>query len=177
MNRHILEKLIHYAIYYVVLESYELIPSLATENAIKARIELELNKEDFFNKSIEKILQIIIDIDWRTGKQIRTNLKKKEYQPYVSNFNRGDGSSSLSINERYSIITCERLTYSVKEWIDSTDQVIRLIEEEIKKLPVNLRQNHLDDLQDMLAVVEQELQELGINSEFLREKKEIKIIS
>jgi hypothetical protein len=253
MNRHILEKLIHYAIYYVVLESYELIPSLATENAIKARIELELNKEDFFNKSIEKILQIIIDIDWRTGKQIRTNLKKKEYQPYVSNFNRGDGSSSLSINERYSIITCEKLTYSVidktaknselfklelnyekgvdlkfrnltppyflsqliwkiinsgnvqwfmlavgilasektkldiltvnlidapnplplsnKEWIDSTDQVIRLIEEEIKKLPVNLRQNNLDDLQDMLAVVEQELQELGINSEFLREKK------
>lgn len=77
MNRQILEKLIHYAIYYVVLESFELSPSLTTASAIKARIEL--NKEDFFNKSIEKILQIIIDIDWRTGKQFRINFKKKEY--------------------------------------------------------------------------------------------------
>lgn len=110
MNRHILEKLIHYAIYYVVLESFELIPSLTRANEIKARIELNKNKEDFLNKSIEKILQITIDIDWRSGQKIRTNL---EYQPYVSNFNRGDGSSSLSINEYYSIISCEKSIYSV----------------------------------------------------------------
>lgn len=124
MNRHVLEKLIHSAIYYVVLESFELSPSLTTANAIKARIEL--NKEDFFNKSIEKILQIIIDIDWRAGKQIRTNFKKKEYQPYVSNFNRGDGSSSLSINDRYSIISCKTSIYSVIDKTQKNSELFKL---------------------------------------------------
>lgn len=254
MNRYILEKLIQYAINYVVLESFELSSSLATASTIKAKIQP--NKEDFSNKTIEKILQLIIDIDWREGKQFKTNsnYKNRKYKPYVSNFNRGDGSSSLSINESYSIISCENSIYSVidkrqnkselfklelnyekginceflrltspsqdffsqliwkiinssnvhwfmlavgilasqkievdiltvnfidppsplplsdEKWIDSTNQVIRLIEEEIEKIPGNSNPTNLGSLQAMLAVAEQELQELGINSKFLIDK-------
>ncbi|AFZ17627.1 hypothetical protein [Allocoleopsis franciscana] len=252
MNRHILEKLIQYAINHVI-ESFELIPSRAKESIIKAQIQS--NKEEFFNKTIEKTLQIIIDIDWGSGKQFKTNFKKKEYQPYVSNFNRGDGSSSLFINERYSIISCENSIYSVidktqkkselfklelnyekgincellrrtspsqdffsqliwkiinssnvqwfmlavgilasqkiqgdiltvnfidppsplplsnEKWIDSANQVIRLIGEEIEKIPVNSKPTHLGDLQAMLDVAEQKLRNLGINYEFSRDDR------
>lgn len=115
MNKHILDKLIQYAICRVIFERFDLSPIRAKESTIKAQIQS--NKEDLFNKTIEKTLQIILDLDWRYGKQFKTNPKKKKYQPYVPKVNRGDDNSSLFINERYSIIRCERLIYSV---IDKT---------------------------------------------------------
>ena len=125
MNRHILEKLIQYAIYHVTFESFELVYSRAKESSIKAQIQS--NKEDFFNKTIEKILQIIIDIDWKT-KQFKTNSKEKKYQPFISRLNIRSDNKLLFINKdkHCSIISCEGLVYSVINNTDKNSELFKL---------------------------------------------------